>query len=151
MALIEWKGINWSGAYGELGIKELLTGLKGYAPIELLEFEKNGGAYRGRMTVGLSEDGIKIVTLYELRARGPEARPVITGALKRIREIFGARIFFVDDPSVAPGTEGKKGCYRFWIQMLREGFIDGIESETLGVNHDTPLDQIEEKFSLLSS
>ncbi len=40
MAEIEWKGILWKAAYGDLSVKDLLTVLKGYGPMEILEFEK---------------------------------------------------------------------------------------------------------------
>ena len=40
MSEVCWKDIIWTGANKELGIKELLTILKGYGSLEVLHFEK---------------------------------------------------------------------------------------------------------------
>lgn len=40
MAEIEWKGAIWKAAYGDLSVKDLLTILKGFGPMEVLEFKR---------------------------------------------------------------------------------------------------------------
>jgi len=72
VAEIEWKGATWKAAYGSLSVKELLTILKGFGPMEVLEFEKPG-RFHGQMSLSLSSNGWKQITLYYLEAHGENA------------------------------------------------------------------------------
>ncbi|MBE9535531.1 MAG: hypothetical protein IMF03_11040, partial [Proteobacteria bacterium] len=63
MAEVCWKDIIWTGADKELGIKELLTVLKGYGALEVLHFE-NPSKYKGELSVWLDEQGLKHISLF---------------------------------------------------------------------------------------
>ena len=57
MAQVIWKDIAWTGEDRELGIKELLTILKGYGPMEVLHFEKPNH-YKGKISLWLDEKAV---------------------------------------------------------------------------------------------
>ena len=83
MAEIEWKGAFWKTAYGELSVKDLLTILKGFGPMEILEFD-NPGTCRGQISLCVSEAGTKEITIHDLvspwgQTEGPWARRPSSG------------------------------------------------------------------------
>ena len=69
MAEIEWKGVLWKAAYGELSVRDLLTILKGYGPMEILEFEKPGCLPRS-ISLCLSPEGTREITIHEFEVAG---------------------------------------------------------------------------------
>ncbi len=69
MAEIEWKGIVWKAAYGDLPIKDLLTILKGHGPMEVLRFRKPG-AFWGELSISLTPRGTKEITIYHWKWKG---------------------------------------------------------------------------------
>ena len=107
VAEIEWKGIIWKSAYGDLSIKELLTTLKGYGPMEILRFEKPG-YFTGELSLNLKEDGTKEITLHNLEIAGgggaPEGADTV---LELLKKIFRAEIY-VEDSTVI--RKGKSSC-----------------------------------------
>lgn len=132
MAEIEWKGAVWRAAYGSLSVKELLTILKGFGPIETLEFEKPQ-CCKGEVSISLSNEGKKQITLYNLEVLG--SRRVGTGraALQWLRSIFKGELF-VEDPGFIMVKGANRESLLFWVRMFREGLIDALDSEAIALH-----------------
>ncbi len=130
MAEIEWKAIKWKAAYGDHSIRDLLTILKGFGPMEVLEFEKPD-CFRGQLSVSATEGGGKGITIYYLETMGSRRTGAGRAALKYLRDIFKGEVY-VEDPGgdviKVSNPDGKS--LLFWIGMFREGLIDALESET---------------------
>jgi hypothetical protein len=127
VAEIEWKGIIWKAAYGDQPVKELLTILKGFGPMEILAFEKPG-LFRGELSLSLTKKGTKEITLYHLDVLGPKRRGEGRKALKLLRKIFGGELY-VEDPGIIRVKNANQESIQFWAQMYREGLIDALESD----------------------
>ena len=125
MAEIEWKGILWKAAYGDLSVKDLLTILKGYGPMEILEFEKPA-ACRGQISLCLSPDGTREITIHELEVQGEKRKGQGRATLHGLRNIFKGEIY-VEYPDLSAEQEASRGSLPFWVKMYREGLIDSLE------------------------
>jgi hypothetical protein len=125
LAKIEWKGAIWKAAYGELSVKDLLTVLKGYGPMEILEFEK-AGTGRGLISLCLSEDGTRDVTIHDLEIQGPKRNGQGRATVQWLRTIFRGDIY-VDYPEFSAKDEALAASLPFWVMMYRERRIDGLE------------------------
>lgn len=125
MAEIEWKGVLWKAAYGELSVKDLLTVLKGYGPMEILDFESPAKC-RGRISLCLSEDGMRETTIHDLTVSAEQRKGQGRETLRWLRSVFKGRIY-VEYPDVSAEEESRVGSLPFWVKMYREGLIDGLE------------------------
>ncbi|SMC16933.1 hypothetical protein SAMN02746041_00197 [Desulfacinum hydrothermale DSM 13146] len=137
MAEIEWKGIIWKAAYGELSIRELLTILKGHGPMEILKFRKPG-AFWGEMSVSLASDGTKEITLYHLEVEGARRRGQGREALRCLKSIFKGDVFVEDPGKIIRVANADDVSLPFWVKMYAEGVIDALESERLQIPRDYP-------------
>jgi hypothetical protein len=159
MAQVIWKDIVWTGEDRELGIKELLTILKGYGPMEVLHFEKPNH-YRGKISVWLDEKGIKHITLYHLEVLSERRQGVGRQALKHLHNIFGGDVH-VEDPGETPPLEEMAGGIHvrqpnqesamFWIKMFTENLVQTVEGDLMNLDENTPpneLDKLIYKFSI---
>jgi hypothetical protein len=159
MAQVIWKDITWSGADRERSIKDLLTILKGYGPMEILHFEKRGH-FRGELSLWLDEQGVKHITLFHLEVLGKKRRGVGRGALKHLRKIFGGDVY-VQDPGASLGSRQIQGGIHvrqpnresalFWIRMFEEGLIQSVEGDLMDLDEGTPSEKLESlrnEFSL---
>lgn len=135
MANIEWKGIIWSAAYGDLSVKELLTILKGFGPMEILQFEKPG-TFRGQLSLSLSENGAKEITLYYLEVMGPKRRGGGREALGYLKRIFKGELY-VEDPGIIRVKNANEESIPFWIKMFQEGHIEALDSAECSLTRQT--------------
>ena len=129
MAEIEWKGILWKAAYGNLSVKDLLTVLKGFGPMEILEFEKPATC-RGMISLCLSADGTREITIHQLEVQGEKRKGKGRATLQGLRNIFKGETW-VEYPDLSAEQETMRGSLPFWVKMYREGLIDGLECEGL--------------------
>ena len=127
MAELEWKGAVWRAAYGDLSVKELLTILKGFGPMEILEFEK-AESFRGQISLSLAEQGVKQLTLYHLEVLGPKRKGTGREAIQWLKKIFKGDVH-VEDPGVIFVRNANQESLLFWCTMFREGLIQSLESE----------------------
>jgi hypothetical protein len=127
VAEVEWKGIVWKAAYGRLSIKELLTILKGFGPMEVLAFEKPG-CFRGELSVSLLDKESREITLYHLEVLGPRRQGQGRAALEQLRKIFGGGLY-VEDPGVIRVKNANQDSLPFWIRMFKDGLIDALDAE----------------------
>jgi hypothetical protein len=151
MAQVVWKDIIWTDEGKERGIKELLTILKGYGPMEVLDFEKPG-RYKGQLSLWLDEQGIKHVTLFHLEVIGEKRKGAGRKALKHLQKIFGGDLY-VQDPGEATPPEGLAGGIHvrqpnqesamFWIRMFKENLIQSVEGDLMSLDEETSPDEIE--------
>lgn len=132
MAEIEWKGIIWKAAYNDLTVKELLTILKGFGPMEILAFEKPG-CFRGELSLSLSEQGTKEITLYHVQITGAKRLGEGRRALQLLRKIFGGELY-VEDPGIIRVRNVNEESLLFWAQMYREGLIDALDSDQFSLH-----------------
>jgi hypothetical protein len=151
MAEVCWKDIIWTGANKELGIKEVLTILKGYGPLEVLHFE-NPSKYKGELSVWLDEDGLKHVSLFHLEVLGEKRRGLGREFLKCLRKIFSGEVF-VQDPGQTimedkmAGGIHVQGANResamFWIKMYEEELVHSVEGDIMDLDQDTSPGELE--------
>lgn len=141
MAQIEWKGAVWKAAFGELSVKELLTILKGFGPMEVLEFEKTD-ACRGQMSVCLTPEGTKEITIYHIEVIGEKRRGKGREALQWLKKIFNGELF-VEDPGFIRVKNANEKSLSFWVQMFREGLIGSLDSETCSLYPEMGADQLD--------
>ena len=158
MAQVVWKDIIWTGEDRERGIKELLTILKGYGPMEVLHFEKPG-QYKGKLSLWLDEEGVKHMTLYHLEVIGEKRRGVGRQALKHLQKIFGGDVHVEDPGDAVPQEEMAGGIHvrqpnqesaMFWIQMFKEKLIQSVEGDLMNLDDGTSpkeVARLESKFS----
>ncbi len=128
MAEIEWKGVTWRAAYGSLSVKELLTILKGFGPMEILEFEKPQ-CFRGHISLSLSGEGVKEITLYHLEVLGSKREGQGRAALQWLKKTFKGQLF-LEDPGVIRVRNMNLESRPFWIKMRREGLVDVMEEDS---------------------
>jgi len=124
---VEWKSIVWKAAYDRLSIKELLTILKGFGPMEILAFEKPN-YFRGELSVSLLEKQTREVTLYHLEVLGPKRQGQGRAALEHLRKIFGGGLY-VEDPGIIRVKNADQDSMAFWVKMFNEGLIDALDAE----------------------
>lgn len=146
MAEIEWKGIIWRAAYGNLSVKELLTILKGFGPMETLEFERPGH-FKGEVSLSLSQDGTKEITLYHLEVIGPKRKGKGREALQYLKKIFKGELYVEDpgglaDPRFIRVKNASRESVLFWVKMFREGLIDAMESDMCSLSPGMSEDEI---------
>lgn len=148
MAEIEWKGITWKSAYGDFSVRELLTILKGFGPMEVLEFEKPG-CFRGSLSLSLTSAGVKEITVYHLETIGVRRKGQGRAALGFLRAIFKGEIYVEDPGEEMIRVQDADGeSLIFWIKMFREGYIDALESPVCSLHKrlkESDLDRIMEK------
>jgi hypothetical protein len=151
MAQVIWKDIIWSGADRERSVKDLLTILKGYGPMEILHFEKPG-FYRGEFSLWLDEQGVKHITLFHLEVVGEKHRGVGRGALQHLRKIFGGDVYVQDPGATRSDQEIPGGIHvrqpnresaLFWIQMLEERLIQSVEGDLMNLDEETTAGRLE--------
>jgi hypothetical protein len=142
MASVEWKGAKWEAYYSSLSIAELLTVLKGFGQMEVLRFEVPG-RFEGELSLCLTDDGSKEITLYHLEVSGKKRASAGREALKWLREIFKGPIYleFPDSPDPAIGFHP---TMPFWFQMYREGLIDVLDCENFCLGPQATSEQIEQ-------
>ena len=115
MAEIEWKGAVWRAAFGSLSVKELLTILKGFGPMEILSFEKPG-CCRGEISVSLTGEGRKQITLYHLEVLGQKRAGTGRAALHWLRGVFKGDLF-VEDPGFIMVKGANRESLLFSIEL----------------------------------
>jgi hypothetical protein len=142
MASIEWKEAKWEAYRSSLSVPDLLTVLKGYGPMEILRFAVPG-RFMGEMSLCLTDDGIKEITLYHLEVACEKRHGMGRGALRWLKGIFKGLIFLeFPDP---PGPEtGFHPSLPFWLKMYREGLIDAIDCENFYLEPHAATEQVEE-------
>ena len=158
MAEVCWKDIIWTGADKELGIKELLTVLKGYGSLEVLHFE-NPNKYKGELSVWLDEQGLKHISLFHLEVLGEKRRGLGREMIECLRKIFGGDVY-VQDPGEIPAAMGTTGSIHvqepnresalFWIRMFEEKLIQSVEGDLMDLDENTSPEELEivkRKFS----
>ena len=151
MAQVIWKDIAWTGEDRELGIKELLTILKGYGPMEVLHFEKPNH-YKGKISLWLDEKGVKHITLYHLEIIGEKRKGVGRKALEHLHDIFGGDVH-VEDPGEPTPLEAKTGGIHvrqpnqesamFWIKMFAENLVQSVEGDLMNLDENISSEQLE--------
>jgi len=158
MAEVCWKDIIWTGADKELGIKELLTVLKGYGSLEVLHFE-NPSKYKGELSVWLDEQGLKHISLFHLEVLGEKRRGLGREMIQCLRKIFGGDVY-VQDPGEIPAAKGMAGSIHvqepnresalFWIRMFEEKLIQSVEGDLMDLDENTSPEElkiVKRKFS----
>jgi hypothetical protein len=159
MAQVVWKDIIWTGTEKERGLKELLTILKGYGPMEVLQFEKPG-QYRGKLSLWLDEEGLKQITLFHLEVLGEKKRGMGRQALQHLQKIFSGDVYVQDPGETAPpGEETISGIHvqepnresaMFWIKMFEEDLVQSVEGDLMTLDENTTpeeLKAIKQQFS----
>jgi hypothetical protein len=158
MAQVIWKDIVWTGEDRDLGIKELLTILKGYGPMEVLHFEKPNH-YKGKISLWLDEKGIKHITLYHLEVLGARRQGAGRRALQHLHNIFGGEVHVEDPGEISPVDEMTGGIHVrqpnqeraiFWIKMFTEKLVQTVEGDLMNLDESTSpneLDTLRSKFS----
>jgi len=151
MTEVCWKDIIWTGADKELGIKEVLTVLKGYGPLEMLHFE-NPSKYKGTLSVWLDEQGLKHVSLFHLEVLGEKRRGLGREMIECLRKIFGGDIY-VQDPGEIPTAKEMAGGIHvqepnresalFWIKMFEENLIQSVEGDLMDLDENTTSEELE--------
>ena len=151
MAQVIWKDIAWTGEDRELGIKKLLTILKGYGPMEVLHFQKPNH-YNGKISLWLDEKGVKHITLYHLEIIGEKRKGVGRKALEHLHDIFGGDVH-VEDPGEPTPLEAKTGGIHvrqpnqesamFWIKMLAENLVQSVEGDLMNLDENISSEQLE--------
>jgi hypothetical protein len=149
VADIEWKGARWEAAHNSLSIPDLLTILKGYGPMEVLRFQIPGGS-SGEMSLCLTDDGSKEITLYHLEVAGPKRQGQGRAALKWLKSIFKGTIYleFPDSPDPELGFHP---TMPFWFQMYREGLVDALDCENFYLSPQASSAEIDRVMEGISS
>jgi len=151
LAEIDWKGIKWKAAHGDLSVPELLTILKGFGPMEVLRFEKPG-CYHGELSLCITEEGNKEITLYYLEVTGRKRAGEGKAALRFLRKIFNGELF-VEDPGTIRVENATEESLLFWLKMFREGLVDALECEHCVLHSglsESDLDMIEVELRRLT-
>lgn len=147
MAIIDWKGAQWEAAHTSLSIPEILTVLKGFGPMEVLRFI-NPGHFRGEMSLCITDDGTREVTLYNLEVEPPQRHGMGRTALRWLRQIFKGPIF-LEFPDLPASGLSVHPSLPFWFRMYREGLIDALDCENFYLDpaaNDAELDMLEEQI-----
>lgn len=147
MAIVDWKGAQWEAAHTSLSIPEILTVLKGFGPMEVLRFVVPG-QFKGEMSLCITDDGTREVTLYNLEVQTPRQQGMGRTALKWLRQIFKGPIF-LEFPDVPASGASVHPSLPFWFRMYREGLIDALDCENFYLDpgaDEAELDRIEEQI-----
>ena len=151
MAEVIWKDIVWMSEDRELGIKELLTILKGYGPMEVLHFERPN-RYNGKISVWLDEKGVKHITLYHLEVIGDKRQGVGRQALQHLHNIFGGDVHVEDPGETTPTGEKAGGIHvrqpnpesaMFWIKMFTENLVQSVEGDLMTLDESTSFEELD--------
>jgi hypothetical protein len=151
MAQVIWKDIIWTGAIGEMSIKDLLTSLKGHGAMELLSFEKPG-EYKGELNIWRDQAGLRHITIFYLEVLGEKRKGTGRKTLKYLREIFGGDVHVQHSGDAATSAAATTGANRkrpvqpsslFWIKMFEEKVIASMEDDLICLHENTPLQEIE--------
>ncbi len=124
-ATVEWKGAIWRGVRTDLSVAELLATLKGYGPMEIIEFVKPG-CWRGRMNLGITEEGKREVTVFELVVHGEKGKGKGRSALKWLGKIFDAEVY-AQEFGGGHLRDWPETSLPFWIRMFREGILAEVQ------------------------
>ena len=148
MAEVCWKDIIWTGADKELGIKEVLTVLKGYGPLEVLHFE-NPSKYKGELSVWLDEQGLKHISLFHLEVLGEKRRGLGREMIQCLRKIFGGDVYVQEIPAAKEMAgaihvqEPNRESALFWIKMFEEKLIQSVEGDIMDLDENTSPEELE--------
>ena len=151
MTEVCWKDIIWTGANRELGIKEVLTILKGYGPLEVLHFE-NPSKYKGELSVWLDEQGLKHISLFHLEVIGEKRRGVGREVLRCLRKIFGGDVHVMDPGQASLPEEMASSIHvqnpnqesaLFWIRMFEEKLVQSVEGDLMDLGENTSPEELE--------
>ncbi len=152
VAVIDWKGAKWEGAHSSLTIPELLTVLKGFGAMEVLRFIREGIS-SGELSLCITEDGGKEITLYHLEVLGETRQGHGRETIEWLRHIFKGQIFLELPDKLEDGCVYHPSLL-FWLRMYRLGLVDAMDCETFCLGPDSTQDEtdrIEQKvLSLLS-
>ncbi len=132
MPEVVWKNIVWKSAYGDLPIKDILTILKGYGPMEILAFEWPD-LFKGELSISLDKNGIKHVTIFWLEIIGEKKRGIGRFALAYLRKIFESQVH-VEDAGYFHVKNVTRESLLFWIKMFEEGIIQSLVSDDIKIN-----------------
>lgn len=127
MGEVEWKGIFWKAAFGNSSVKDLLTILKGYGPMEVIQFEKPG-CFRGYLSLCLNPDGTKEITLHHFEVLGERRRGRGRAALLHLKKIFKGNLY-IEYPGGHLITGRVDESLLFWVRMFKEGIVAVVDSE----------------------
>ena len=141
MASIKWKGARWEAACNSLSIPDLLTVLKGFGSMEVLRFELPD-CYKGEMSLCLTDDGIKEVTLYHLEVIGLLRQGQGRAALRWLRQIFKGTLF-LEFPDLPDPEIGFHPTMKFWFKMYREGLVDALDCENFYLDAQSTSSEVE--------
>lgn len=122
---IEWKGAIWRGVRTDLTIADLLATLKGFGPMEIVEFVKPG-FWRGRISLGITEEGTWEVTVYELVVHGEKCKGKGRSALQWLGETFHAEVY-AQEYGGGYLRDWPETSLPFWIRMFREGILVEVQ------------------------
>jgi hypothetical protein len=142
MASIDWKEAKWEAYRSSLSVPELLTVLKGFGSMEILRFVVPG-RFTGHLSLCLTDDGTKEVTLYHLELLCQRRHGMGRKALGWLKEIFRGPVF-LEFPDSADPEIGFHPSMPFWLKMYREGLIDAIDCETFYLQPGATSDQVDE-------
>jgi len=141
VAVIDWKGAKWEGAHSSLTIPELLTTLKGFGAMEVLRFRREGIS-SGELSLCLTEDGGKEITLYHLEVHGETRQGRGRETIEWLRQIFKGQIFLELPDKLEDGCIHHPSL-PFWIRMYRAGLIDAMDCETFYLGPESTEEEIE--------
>jgi hypothetical protein len=150
MAQVIWKDIVWTAEDRELSIKELLTILKGYGPMEVLQFERVN-RYRGKISVWLDEKGVKHITLYHLEVIGEKRKGTGRQALQHLHNIFGGDVHVEDPGDITSAEELTGGIHVrqpnkesafFWIKMFTENLVQSVEGDLMNLDETSSPEEV---------
>lgn len=147
MAETEWKGAVWKSAFGNFSVKEILTILKGFGPMEVLEFDKPE-SFRGKISISLDSNGNKQITIYHLEVSGGRRCGHGREALQWLKKIFKGELF-VEDPGIILVRNANEASLLFWIKMYREGLIGALESELCTLSPGMSQEELQKVEKLL--
>lgn len=145
-ATIEWKGAIWRGVRTNLSVPELLATLKGFGPMEIVEFIKPR-YWRGRISLGLTAKGSKEVTVFELVVHGGRGKGRGRAALQWLREIFNAELY-AQDFGGGHSREWPDSSLPFWVEMFREGVLEEVQVDAFCLVRgmtEAEIEQVEER------
>ena len=145
-ATIEWKGAMWRSVRTDLSIADLLATLKGFGPMEIIEFVKPG-YWRGRISLGVTGEGKKEVTVFELVVHGEKGKGKGRSALQWLRGIFNAELY-AQEFGGGYLREWPETSLPFWIRMFREGILKEVQVDAFCLHRgmtETEIEQVEER------
>lgn len=152
MAEVIWKELVWTGSTRDTNIKELLTILKGYGPMEVLYFERPG-AYSGALSIWLDESGVKQVTIFHLEVTGEKCRSTGRNALEHLRRIFAGEVY-AENPGSCGGIQVEQPNLEsalFWIKMFEEKLVQSVEGDLMYIDEETSPEDLESLKAKYSS